>query len=997
MRTSPQRRSASSLELLEARIAPAIIVLRSGAAPNFNVSFTDDGTGDVDNNLTLRFASGSNNLEFSTDGGITFSPNLGAANTTATFGSIATINVHLGGAADDQFVFALSSLPFSVDLGLGPDTLLETQFSLNLAPNESVLTNVSGAETIFINGDGNDTLTVESATGDNHTRIQKAARGNNDELVSSAMTSKVEFAGLADFVFGHTNHSGTNVVTFATQYLSGAAKYETALLAGDTLIVEGGDATNDTFTLFRTPIGETKVTDSISNVSVSEISSGGTARIEVHGLGGDDQLNVNVGAAIGSNVIPNPIFFDGGSGTDLTDVFGAPASAVDEFIYQPGLVPGASTLRYENAGNARLMGIESANVEAVADLVNVTKLTVNGTDAAEAITYSASKIINPGGRVAIGAAGALEFSNKMTLTLNGLGGSDEITLDNALGSPPPGLNSIVVAGGDGLDSLIVHGNPGKNTITYIPTAADGATIQGLPNVPITTTTMESVLIRGGGGNDALHVNGTGAPDFIAFTPGQAIDAGGVRVDSLLPLSFAELGATGTVVIGGSGGDVLDYAGTDAADVFTIANGAIALAQHNPAGAVLTGTTHVAVIPLAVQSVQLRGLAGNDLLHTAGGAVTFAFNFDGGSDQPDPIASGQAFGSATGYTAGRKPGAFTTGDVNADGFTDLVVANTGDGTISVLLGNGAGGFGDATTFSAGGKTPNGLILRDLDSDGTPDLAVTIAGKKPLAIFLNDGAGNYGLPGLIAIPGVTAPKLTALAVGELDGNNLPELVALNSATKVVVFTNNGAGGFTAKTPVATGGKGGVDLVLADFNGDGNVDVATANALTSNVSFLANDGTGLLGAATRYATGGVRPSALAAADFDGDGILDLAVTHTTSHFVTILSGNGGAAGPQFKTRVKIATPGSKSPRDLVAADLDGDGRADLIFANGGANSFSVMLGLAGGTFRRPIETVFSDEKGQASVALALADFNRDGLLDVALLIPAAGDVDIALRLGS
>jgi len=169
-----------------------------------------------------------------------------------------------------------------------------------------------------------------------------------------------------------------------------------------------------------------------------------------------------------------------------------------------------------------------------------------------------------------------------------------------------------------------------------------------------------------------------------------------------------------------------------------------------------------------------------------------------------------------------------------------------------------------------------------------------------------------------------------------------------------------------------------------------------LTSNVSFLANDGTGVLGAATRFATGGVRPSALAAADFDGDGKLDLAVTHTTSHFVSVLLGNGGVVGPQFKTRVKIATPGSKSPRDLVAADLDGDGRTDLIFANGGANSFSVMLGLAGGTFRRPIDTVFSDEKGQTPLALALADFNRDGLLDVALLIPGSGEVDVALRFG-
>src|SRR4051812_15696940 len=101
MKPHPLRRCASSLELLEARIAPAVIALRTGAAPNFSVTFSDDGSDDLGTNLAFRFNNATQNIEFTTDNGFTFSNNLGGGN-TASYANITSINVRLSGGDNDR-------------------------------------------------------------------------------------------------------------------------------------------------------------------------------------------------------------------------------------------------------------------------------------------------------------------------------------------------------------------------------------------------------------------------------------------------------------------------------------------------------------------------------------------------------------------------------------------------------------------------------------------------------------------------------------------------------------------------------------------------------------------------------------------------------------------------------------------------------------------------------------------------------------------------------
>src|SRR5205814_5184931 len=131
-------------------------------------------------------------------------------------------------------------------------------------------------------------------------------------------------------------------------------------------VTVNGTSGNDTINAFRSG---TNTAVQVAGLKTVTLPTATTERLVVAGGLGDDQLNVNVGAAIGSDVIGIPLTFDGGAGTDLLDVFGAPPTAVDEVIATVGPGLGQGRLRYEDAANTRLMSVDYVNLEPVADLV----------------------------------------------------------------------------------------------------------------------------------------------------------------------------------------------------------------------------------------------------------------------------------------------------------------------------------------------------------------------------------------------------------------------------------------------------------------------------------------------------------------------------------------------------------------------------------------------------------------------------------------------------
>ncbi|PWT84751.1 MAG: hypothetical protein C5B58_04220 [Acidobacteria bacterium] len=179
----------------------------------------------------------------------------------------------------------------------------------------------------------------------------------------------------------------------------------------------------------------------------------------------------------------------------------------------------------------------------------------------------------------------------------------------------------------------------------------------------------------------------------------------------------------------------------------------------------------------------------------------------------------------------------------------------------------------------------------------------------------------------------------------------------------------------------------VVAGDFNGDGTLDLAVANAGSNSVRVLLGNGDGTFKAALNSSVLG--PGSLVVGDFNGDGKLDLAVTNTG---VSILLGNGDGT---LRAPVNYAT--GNSPTSVVVGDFNRDGKLDLAVANSGASngvgSVSVLLGRGDGTFNPAVNY----SGGFGSLSLAVGDFNRDGKLDLVEANFSTDNVTILLSNGN
>jgi hypothetical protein len=282
-------------------------------------------------------------------------------------------------------------------------------------------------------------------------------------------------------------------------------------------------------------------------------------------------------------------------------------------------------------------------------------------------------------------------------------------------------------------------------------------------------------------------------------------------------------------------------------------------------------------------------------------------------------------------------ALATGDLDGDGALDVVTVSAGIDEINVLLGNGNGTFGVATSFAVG-SIPNSVTLADFNEDGDLDAAVGNGNNDGISVLLGNGNGTFD-PAVGYAP-ATGP--VCVLSGDLNQDGDLDLVASDDGQTFIVLLGNGNGTFDAPVTYFTGGNGdGMQLALGDLNGDGNLDTVTAHRISAEVGVSLGNGDGTFDPTTRFPA--VDPATIAVADINGDGRLDVVAGNLFGDSYSVLEGNGDGT---LDAAVTLA--GGGRPSGLAIGDFDLDGDLDIAGSNSDTSNVSVFLNL------RPPSTV-------------------------------------------
>src|SRR5438876_58233 len=313
-----------------------------------------------------------------------------------------------------------------------------------------------------------------------------------------------------------------------------------------------------------------------------------------------------------------------------------------------------------------------------------------------------------------------------------------------------------------------------------------------------------------------------------------------------------------------------------------------------------------------------------------------------------------FKPAKNYEAGLGGGPLwvAVGDFNLDGKLDLVVANSSSDSVGVLLGNGDGTFQPSRTFPAGGTAPQSVAVGDFNGDGKPDLAVASYYSNNVTVLIGNGDGTFQTARVVQTFGTSMSPI-CVSAGDVNGDRKADLaVCTVGVSAVTVLLGNGDGTFVSPPQTYTFDGDPESIAIEDFNGDGIPDLAVANDDTAGtVAVLLGNGGGTFQTAQKYQVGGINSESVAAGDFDGDGKLDVAVANAGSNTVSVLLGDGQG---RFAAPVTFAV--GAQPEFVIAGDFNGDRILDLAVANKGSGAVTVLLGDGRGNFGTGSRTTLS-----------------------------------------
>ena len=323
-----------------------------------------------------------------------------------------------------------------------------------------------------------------------------------------------------------------------------------------------------------------------------------------------------------------------------------------------------------------------------------------------------------------------------------------------------------------------------------------------------------------------------------------------------------------------------------------------------------------------------------------------------------------FTQGAAYPTGSAPDGLAVGDLNGDGVVDIVTADAGSDSMSVLLGNKDGTYQPRKVFKTG-QNPSSIALADLDDDGNLDAIITNNDDNTVTIWWGDGKGGFATSTLLS----TGSGPHRIATGDIDGDGNLDIAIVNwTGTSATLFFGDGKRHFTSAT---LGSWGAPDsIALGDLTGDGKLDVVIGG---ERETVYVNQG-GRQFKQTGNFQPGFHSDTVVIADINSDGHADVISASQHDSVMNILYGNGdGTLDDNVNDIVTYGLSGGAT--DLILYDVNGDGVKDAIISYGGSSAISVIIGTSDGHFLARSDSVIAAGVDH----IATAQLNNSGDVDL------------------
>lgn len=328
-------------------------------------------------------------------------------------------------------------------------------------------------------------------------------------------------------------------------------------------------------------------------------------------------------------------------------------------------------------------------------------------------------------------------------------------------------------------------------------------------------------------------------------------------------------------------------------------------------------------PQKIVSSDFDGDGDIDVATANGGSNDFTVLFNDGQG---------VFFNRLSYQSDSSPNGICSGDFDGDGDQDVALANYSSDNVNIFSNSGYGTFSSAGQYSFGTDHTNPFDINcgDLDGDGYLDLVVSLQGSSEISLLTNDGNGNFTVDTFYG----TGQWPCKLALEDMDGDNFIDiLVSEEFSNSVGIFTNDGQGIFTLSDSL-TGLCNPTGMTIEDFDGDLLKDIAVANAYSNSVKVFKNLGSGNFSEYFEVRTG-FEPWGIECADLDADGTKDIVTVNFKTNNLAMHYGNGDLTFSEAEFYGVDSAPSC-----MVLGDFNGNGGVDVITGHYASDKISVLL---------------------------------------------------------